>query len=110
MAEFGAADLLNCYAHGVFPMADSRDDPQTYLVDPEDRGIIPLDGLKVSKSLAKTVRNHRFEIKINTCFMDVVRACAAPRPGHEDTWINDTILALYEELHSMSHAHSVECW
>jgi len=108
--EFGPYDLLNCYASGVFPMADSRDDPNTFLVDPEMRGVLPLGGLRISKSLAKTVRSQRFEIKTDTCFMDVVKACAAPRPDHPDTWINQTILSLYEELFAIGHAHSVECW
>ncbi len=107
---FTAADLLACYGDGVFPMADNRDAPDTYLVDPERRGIIPLGHLNISKSLAKTVRRQSFEIRTNSCFMDVVTSCAAPRPGHEDSWINDTILDLYEQLHAISHAHSVECW
>ena len=108
--EFGPYDLLNCYANGVFPMADSRDDPNTFFVDPKMRGILPLGRLRISKSLAKTVRSQRFDIKTDTCFMDVVKACAAPRPGHPDTWINQTILGLYEELFALGHAHSVECW
>lgn len=110
MSEFGPYDLLNCYANGVFPMSEGRDDPETFLVDPEYRGIIPLDQLKVSKSLSKTVRSNRFEIRINSSFKDVVEACAAPRPGHDETWINDTIFDLYGRLHQLGHAHSVECW
>ena len=110
MSEFGPYELLNCYANGVFPMSEGRDDPETFLVDPEFRGIIPLDQLKISKSLAKTVRSGRFDIRINTAFKDVVEACAAPRPGHDETWINETIFDLYERLHYLGHAHSVECW
>ena len=110
MSEFGPYELLNCYANGVFPMSEGREDPETFLVDPEYRGIIPLDQIKISKSLAKTVRASRFGIRINTAFKQVVESCAAPRPGHEETWINDTILALYERLHELGHAHSVECW
>lgn len=110
MSDFGPYELLNCYANGVFPMSEGRDDPETFLVDPEYRGIIALDGLKISKSLAKTVRSDRFEIRINTAFKRVVQSCAAPRPGHEETWINDTIFGLYEKLFELGHAHSVECW
>lgn len=110
MSEFGPYQLLNCYANGVFPMSDSRDDPEVFLVDPDKRGVLPLDGLKISKSLAKIVRSGRFEIRIDTAFMQVVNACAAPRPGHEDTWINQTILDLYAQLFDIGHAHSVECW
>ena len=110
MSEFGPYELLNCYANGVFPMSEGRDDPETFLVDPECRGIIPLDQLKISKSLAKTVRSNRFSIRINSAFKQVVDSCAAPRPGHDETWINDTIFELYERLHQLGHAHSVECW
>ncbi|RZV34283.1 MAG: leucyl/phenylalanyl-tRNA--protein transferase, partial [Acidimicrobiales bacterium] len=90
--------------------SEGRDDPETFLVDPEFRGIIPLDRLKISKSLAKTVRSGRFEIRINTAFQNVVQSCAAPRTGHEETWINETIFDLYQRLHQLGHAHSVECW
>lgn len=110
MSEIGPYELLNCYANGVFPMSEGRDDPETFLVDPEYRGIIPLDQLKISKSLAKTVRSNRFSVRINTAFKQVVEACASPRPGHQETWINDTIFELYENLHQLGHAHSVECW
>jgi len=110
MPAFGPYELLNCYANGVFPMSDSRDDPEIFLVDPEMRAIIPLDGLKISNSLAKTVKSGKFEIKINTAFMDVVQACALPRPDHKETWINQTILDLYSKLFEIGHAHSVECW
>ena len=110
MSDFGPLDLLNLYANGVFPMADARDSDDVFIVDPEERGIIPLDGLKISKSLAKVVRAGVFEIRVNTAFSDVVSACAASAPGREDTWINPSIEYLYAELHQMDRAHSVECW
>ncbi|MEE9273014.1 MAG: leucyl/phenylalanyl-tRNA--protein transferase [Robiginitomaculum sp.] len=110
MPPFGPEQLLECYAHGVFPMAETRENDAIFIVDPDERGILPLDGLIIRKSLAKTVRSGRFEIKTDTVFMDVVRACAAPRPGHPDTWINKTILNLYEEIYDLGFAHSVECW
>ncbi|MBL4854833.1 MAG: leucyl/phenylalanyl-tRNA--protein transferase [Robiginitomaculum sp.] len=110
MSNFGPLDLLNLYANGVFPMAEARDSDDVFIVDPEERGVIPLGGLKISKSLAKSVRSGRFEVRINTAFIDVVAACAAPRIGHEDTWINAGIEYLYARLHDMGRAHSVECW
>jgi len=110
MSNFGPTDLLNLYASGVFPMAEARDSDDVFIVDPKERGIIPLSGLKISKSLAKVVRAGVFEIRVNTAFSGVVSACAASAPGREDTWINPGIEYLYAELHQMGRAHSVECW
>ncbi len=102
--------LLRAYASGVFPMADSAEAPDIYWVEPAYRGIIPLDGLHVSRRLRRTIRRRPFEIRINTAFDAVVAGCAAPGPGRENTWINATIRRLYNRLHEMGHAHSVECW
>jgi len=110
MSGFGPLDLLNLYANGVFPMAEARDSDDVFIVNPEERGIIPLDGLKISRSLAKVVRAGMFDVRVNTAFSDVVSACAASTPGREDTWINPGIEYLYAELHKMGRAHSVECW
>jgi len=110
MAEFDARDLLDCYARGVFPMADAREDDRVFLIDPERRGIIPLDGLHVSRRLARTVRAEPYEIRIDTAFREVVVACAASGPGRVETWINHAIEGLYVELHGLGFAHSVECW
>ncbi len=110
MTGFGPLDLLNLYANGVFPMAEARDSDDVFIVDPKDRGVIPLDGLKISKSLAKSVRSKRFEIRINCAFVDVVAACAAPRAKEAGTWINANIEYLYAQLHDLGRAHSVECW
>ena len=110
MAEFDARDLLECYARGVFPMADARDDERVFLIDPERRGVIPLDGMHVSKRLARTVRADPYEIRTDTAFHQVVLACAAPGPERTETWINHTIEALYVRLHALGFAHSVECW
>jgi len=110
MRGFGAEDLIECYARGVFPMAEGRDDPRIYLLDPDERGVIPLDGLHIPRSLRKTVRHDLYEVRYNTAFREVVRGCAAPGPGREETWINDGILSLYFELHNLGFAHSVECW
>jgi len=102
--------LLSAYAQGLFPMAERRDDPTLYWVSPEKRGIIPLDGLHVPKRLARTVRSNRYRITSDHAFARVMRACAEPAPGREQTWINDEILRLYTALHAGGHAHSVECW
>jgi leucyl/phenylalanyl-tRNA--protein transferase len=110
MAEFDARDLLDCYARGVFPMADARDDERVFLIDPERRGVIPLDGLHVSRRLARTVRAEPYEIRTDTAFRQVVVECAASGSGRTETWINHVIEDLYVELHELGFAHSVECW
>ncbi len=102
--------LLLAYRSGIFPMADRRDDPELFWVEPRDRAIIPLDGLRVSKSLRKTLRQERFSVTIDKAFDDVIAACAAPRPGHPESWISMRIQASYLQLHEAGHAHSVECW
>jgi leucyl/phenylalanyl-tRNA--protein transferase len=108
--SFDAEDLLECYARGVFPMADSRDDEELFLVDPERRGVLPLDRFHVPRRLARTVRADLYEVRFDTAFDAVVAACAEPRPGHPETWINTPIRQLYGRLHRMGRAHSVECW
>ncbi len=91
-------------------MAESRDDESLYWVDPDDRGIIPLDGLRVSKSLKKTIRKGVFEIRCDTAFEEVVRGCAESTEQRKDTWINSQIFELYSQLFQLGFAHSVECW
>ena len=98
--------LLQGYRVGVFPMSESRDDPDVFWVDPRRRGVLPLDGLHISRSLAKTMRSGQFSATANTCFTQVVAGCA-DRP---ETWINDTIFELYQTLHQRGQAHSVEIW
>ncbi len=111
MPALSAADeLIACYRRGVFPMADARGDDRIYLIDPETRGIIPLNGFHLARRLARTVRSDRFEVRIDTAFPAVVEACAAPRPGRMETWINGQIQALYGELFARGQAHSVETW
>ncbi|MGZ6039496.1 MAG: leucyl/phenylalanyl-tRNA--protein transferase [Phenylobacterium sp.] len=110
MAQFDARDLLSCYARGVFPMADAREDERVFLIDPERRGLIPLDAFHVSRRLARTVRAEPFEIRTDTTFRAVVQACAEAKPGRTETWINHPIEDLYVELHELGFAHSVECW
>ena len=110
MAQFDARDLLACYARGVFPMADAREDERVFLIDPERRGVIPLDGFHVSRRLARTVRREPFEIRTDTAFRAVVQACAEAGTGRAETWINHPIEDLYVQLHGLGFAHTVECW
>ncbi len=102
--------LLRAYSAGLFPMAESADDPRIFWVEPEMRGIIPLDGFHVSKSLAKAVRRNPFDIRFDTAFAAVMRGCAESTGERPTTWINSTILSLYTALHSHGYAHSVEAW
>lgn len=109
-APLGTELLLMAYRGGVFPMADSREDEEIFWVEPRERAIIPLDGFRLSRSLAKVVRQDRFRVTCNAAFPRVIRACAAPRTDHPDTWINPRIEASYVALHAAGHAHSIECW
>ena len=102
--------LLKAYSCGLFPMADSADDPEIYWVEPEHRGIIPLNDFHVPRSLAKTIRRRPFDIRVNSAFSAVLDGCAEPAPGRTKTWINRTIRELYVQLHHLGHAHSVEAW
>jgi leucyl/phenylalanyl-tRNA---protein transferase len=102
--------LLKAYTAGIFPMAESADDPALYWIEPEERGVIPLQGFHVSKSLRKSVRKQRFEIRVDTAFDAVMAACAEKTPDRDVTWINVRILKLYSQLHKMGCCHSVESW
>ena len=98
--------LLQAYAAGIFPMSEGRDDPNLFWVEPKRRGIIPLDGFHISRSLARKIRQNPFEIRINSDFAGVVAACA----DRDETWINAEITALYSALHEEGFAHSLELW
>ena len=102
--------LLRAYAEGIFPMAEKRGDPRLFWVSPDRRGIIPLGEFHVPRRLAKTVRSDRFAVTSDQAFSDVIRACASPAEGREESWINEEIVRLYTALHASGHAHSVECW
>lgn len=107
--------LMLAYRSGIFPMADHREDPEIFWVEPKRRAILPLDGFHLSRSLARTLRRGRFTVTCNAAFAAVMDACAAPRrsgPGHEDgeSWISRRIAASYQRLHLLGHAHSIECW
>lgn len=102
--------LLKAYACGIFPMAESADDPGLYWIEPEQRGVLPLDSFHVPRRLARLVRQDRFEVRIDTAFNEVLDGCAAPAPGRQRTWINGRIRHLYRSLYAMGHAHSIEAW
>lgn len=102
--------LLRAYSIGLFPMSDAADDPEIFWVEPEMRGILPLDAFHISKSLAKAVRKKPFDIRFDTAFDAVVEKCAEEAEDRPSTWINDTIKELYGALHKLGHAHSVEAW
>jgi len=91
-------------------MGEARDDPRVFLIEPEMRGVLPLQGFRIPSRLRRTVRQEPFEIRVDASFDQVLDACAAPGPGRQDTWINAPIRNLYLDLHRMGRAHSVECW
>ncbi|MBX3514040.1 MAG: leucyl/phenylalanyl-tRNA--protein transferase [Xanthobacteraceae bacterium] len=103
--------LLKAYALGIFPMAESADDPSLFWVEPEQRGIIPLDGgFHVSRRLARTIRSDKFEVHVDRDFDAVIDACAAPAAGRDSTWINKRIRKLYRALFDRRQCHTVEAW
>ena len=102
--------LLYTYRLGLFPMADPDQDGAIYWMDPDPRGIIPLDAFHVPKNLRKLVRRAPFEVVPDRAFEAVMRACAAPAPGRESTWISEELVEVYTALHRRGVAHSVECW
>ena len=102
--------LVRAYAAGVFPMAESADDPELFWVDPRRRGILPLDAFHVARRLRRMVRRRIFEIRCDSAFEDVIRACSEASEKRPNTWINDEIVRLYAALFARGAAHSVECW
>jgi len=102
--------LLRAYACGIFPMAESADDPTLFWVEPQMRGVIPLEGFRIASRLARTVRSDAFTVTVDAAFKAVIAGCAAPQAGRDDTWINKRIRDLYVGLHELGHAHSVEVW
>ncbi|MEL6641771.1 MAG: leucyl/phenylalanyl-tRNA--protein transferase [Pseudomonadota bacterium] len=98
--------VLQAYRAGVFPMSEARDSDEIFWVDPLQRGVLPLDGFHISRSLARRLRRAEYHVTFDTCFTDVVAGCAA----REETWINETIFDLYATLHARGDAHSCEVW
>jgi leucyl/phenylalanyl-tRNA---protein transferase len=110
MSELNSALLLKAYAAGIFPMAESAEDTELFWVDPELRGVLPLDGFHLSRRLARTLKMDVFEIRCDTDFAGVVQGCAQPTSDRPKTWINREIVALYTALARAGHAHSIEAW
>ena len=102
--------LIAAYAQGVFPMARSRHAPVIEWYSPDPRGILPLDNFHCPRTLRQRIRQNLFDIRRDTAFAEVIAACAQPRPGHPDTWINREIRHAYAQLHEMGFAHCVEAW
>lgn len=102
--------LLRAYSIGVFPMAESRDSREISWIDPRRRGVLPLNGVHIPRSLKKTLRKSKFSIRCNTAFADVVDECARRTRGRQETWINTQIERVVNELHSMGFAFSIESW
>jgi leucyl/phenylalanyl-tRNA--protein transferase len=102
--------LLKAYACGIFPMAESADDPTLYWIEPERRGVLPLDKIHVPKSLCKVIRQGRFEVRVDSDYHGVMEGCASSRAGRRTTWINKRIRELYAELFGMGYCHTVETW
>lgn len=102
--------LLKAYSIGIFPMAESRHDPELHWIDPDERGILPLDKLHVPRRLKRTIRRGYYEVRCDTAFHEVVLACADRTDDRPDTWINPVIEKLVTQLFAMGFAHSVECW
>jgi leucyl/phenylalanyl-tRNA--protein transferase len=102
--------LLKAYACGIFPMAESADDPALYWIEPEHRGIIPLTGFHVSSRLARTVRTTPLTVRVDHDFDAVIDGCAESAPGRDKTWINARIRKLYRALFDIGHCHTVEVY
>jgi leucyl/phenylalanyl-tRNA--protein transferase len=110
MIEITPQVLLKAYACGIFPMAESAEDNALYWIEPERRGILPLDRVHVPTRLARSIRRGSFEVKVDHDFEAVIEGCAAPRSGRRSTWINGRIRGLYRELFALGHCHTIEVW
>ena len=110
MTELKPELLLQAYAVGVFPMAETRDDSRLFFVDPDHRGILPLDDFHIPRRLARTLRQGKFTIRYNHDFASVLQLCAEAAPDRPNTWINLEIERLYNVLHERGQCHSIECW
>ena len=102
--------LLRAYAIGIFPMAEGRDRSDLHWIDPELRGVLPLDRFHIPRSLRRRIRKGEMEVRCDSAFAEVIRGCAEPSANRRDTWINPTIENLYVDLHRAGFAHSVETW
>ncbi len=110
ISELTTDILLDAYANGSFPMGEDADDETLFWIEPTDRGIIPLDGFHLSKSLKRLLQKEKFEIHINSDFEGVIEGCSSAKAGRISTWINKPIRKLYHELFEQGHCHTVETW
>ena len=110
MIEITPQVLLKAYSCGIFPMAESADDPALYWIEPQHRGILPLESLHVPRRLARTVRRGELRVAVDSDYEGVIEGCAAERAGRRSTWINGRIRTLYRELFRLGHCHTVEVW
>lgn len=108
--KFGPYELLALYKRGVFPMADGRDDPRLLLIDPDYRGIFDLNNFHIPRRLKRHIRKLNYKVTSNQCFKNVIENCALTNNKRNETWINDKIIQLYDALHRLNHAHSIEVW
>lgn len=110
MVDITPQVLLKAYACGIFPMAESAQDSALYWIEPERRGILPLDNIHVPKRLSRTIRQERFEIRVDNDFEAVIDGCAEAQTGRQSTWINKRIRTLYGELFDLGRCHTIETW
>ncbi len=110
LAEITPQVLLKAYACGIFPMAESAHDNALYWIEPERRGVLPLDKLHISRRLTRSIRNGGFDVRVDHDFEAVIEGCAQSRPGRRSTWINARIRNLYRELFALGHCHTIEVW
>jgi leucyl/phenylalanyl-tRNA--protein transferase len=110
MIEITPQVLLKAYSCGIFPMAESADDPALYWIEPQHRGILPLDAVHIPRRLARTVRTTPFVVRVDHDFEGTIEGCAAARPGRRSTWINNRIRSLYRDLFLLGHCHTIEVW
>ena len=110
MIEITPEVLLKAYSCGIFPMAESAEDPALYWIEPQHRGVLALERLHIPARLQRTVRQDAFEIRVDSDFEGVIAGCGASRPGRRTTWINQRIRQLYGELFARGHCHTVEAW
>lgn len=110
METLEAETLLLAYAQGYFPMARSKDSPQIEWFHPNERGVLPLEDFNIPRGLKRVMKSHHFTMTVDRAFRAVMEACAEFRIERQETWINQTIIDAYCELHSIGHAHSVEVW
>jgi len=110
MLEITADVLLKAYSCGIFPMAESADDPQIFWIEPQARGLLPLNGLSIPKRLARTIRQAKVKIRVDYDFAGVIDSCAEATPGRTSTWINERIRSLYSDLFDRENCHTIEVW